>query len=170
MDNAQFQDRMQRIEELIAAIQEHANPVVRASAVELVRALLDIHRAGIADILEQIGRQGEPGQTILNELLLNDLVSRLLLLHGLHPVDLATRLDRALEHAQPRLRTYGADAEFTQVTHDVVALRVRGGSDDVHRLLEQAILAAAPDVLRIEFINAEALRGGLLSLPLVREN
>ena len=169
MDSAQFQDRMHRIEELIAAIQEHANPVVRASAVELVRALLDIHRAGLADILEQIVRQGEPGQTIVNELLLNDLVSRLLLLHGLHPVDLSTRLHRALEHSRLRLRAFGADAEVTQVTHEVVTLRVRGGSDDVYRLLEQGILAAAPDVLRIEFVNADAPRDSLLSLPLVGE-
>ena len=62
MDAAQFQDRMQRIEELIAAIQEHANPVVRASAVELVRALLDVHRAGLEQTFEQILHQGEPGQ------------------------------------------------------------------------------------------------------------
>ncbi len=161
---------MRRVEELIAAIQEHANPVVRASAVEMVRALLDIHRAGMADMLEQIVGQGEPGQAILHDLLQNELVSRLLLLHGLHPVNLQTRLQGALDHSQPRLRTYGADVELIQATHDVVELRVCGGSDDVHRLLEQAILAAAPDVLRIEFVNADAIASRLQSLPLVREN
>ena len=170
MDTAEFQERMQRIEELIAAIQEHANPVVRASAVELVRALLDIHRAGLEQTLEQIVRQGEPGQAILNELLQNDLVSRLLLLHGLHPVDLQSRLERTLDSVRPRLRTFGADVEFVRATHEVVELRVRGGSDDVHRLLEDAILAAAPDVLRIEFFNADAPACSLLSLPLVAEN
>src|SRR5258706_15358582 len=100
MDTAQFQERMQRIEELIAAIQEHGNPVVRASAVDMVRALLDVHRAGLALVLEQINRQGEPGQAILNELLSQELVSRLLLLHGLHPVDLTTRLQKALQQAR----------------------------------------------------------------------
>jgi hypothetical protein len=169
MDTARFQERMQRIEELIAAIQEHANPVVRASAVELVRTLLDVHRAGLAQTLEQIARQGEPGQVILNDLLQNDLVSRLLLLHGLHPVDLQTRLERALDSLRPRLQSFGADAELAQATHEVVEMRVRGGSGHVHRLLEEAILAAAPDVLRIEFANADAPRGALLSLPLVGE-
>lgn len=167
MDTAQFHERMQRVEELITAIQEHANPVVRASAVELVRALLDVHRAGIADMLEQISRQGEPGQSILNQLLQNDLVSRLLLLHGLHPVELATRLQAALEQSRPRLRVFGAEAELTQATHEVVTLSVRGGSDDVHRLLEQAILAAAPDVLRIEFVDADAASSKLLPLPVL---
>jgi hypothetical protein len=169
MDAGQFQDRMQRIEELIAAIQEHANPVVRASAVELVRTLLDIHRAGLEQTLGQILRQGEPGQAILNELLQNDLVSRLLLLHGLHPVDLQTRLQRALDPLRARLRTLSSDVELISATHEAVELRVRGGSDDVHRLLEDAILAVAPDVLRIEFFDADASVSGLLSLPLVAE-
>jgi hypothetical protein len=169
MNTTQFQERMQRVEELIAAIQEHANPVVRASAVELIRTLLDIHRAGFEQTLEPIMRQGEPGQAILNELLQNDLVSRLLLLHGLHPVDLETRLERALDHVRPRLRTYGADVTLTRATHAVVELRIRGGSEEVHRLLQEVILTAAPDVLTIEFHDADAHAAALLSLPLVGE-
>jgi hypothetical protein len=170
MDSAQFQERMQHIEELIAAIQEHANPVVLASAVEVVRSLLEVHRAGLEQILEQVSRQGEPGQAILNELLTNDLVSRLLLLHGLHPVDLATRVGQGLDQARLQLRAFGADVELQQATHEAVALRVRGGSEHVHWLLEQAILAAAPDVLRLEFVNADDRDTRLVSLPLVRES
>lgn len=169
MDRDQFQERMQRIEELIAAIQEHGNPVVRASAVEIVRALLDVHGAGLADIFEQIVRQGEPGQAIVNELLKNDLVSRLLLLHGLHPVDLKTRLRQALDRSRSCLRAHGAEVELARATHEVVQLRLRGGTEAVHRLLEQAILDAAPDVLRIEFVDGDASAGSLVSLPLLEE-
>ena len=170
MDRHQFQNRMERVEELIAAIQEHGNPVVRASAVDLVRALLDIHRAGLADMLEHIVRQGERGQAIVNELLQNDLVSRLLLLHGLHPVDLPTRLRQALERSRSWLRVHGAEAEVERAAHEAVTLRVRGGGEEIYRLLEQAILDAAPDVLRIEFIDGDAPAGSLVSLPLVRES
>ena len=35
MDEADFHGRMRRVEELIEAIQEHGNPVVRASASEM---------------------------------------------------------------------------------------------------------------------------------------
>jgi hypothetical protein len=163
MENALFQERMQRIEELIGAIQEHANPVVRASAVELVRALLDVHRVGLAAMLAQIAHHGDPGQAIFNELLQNNLVSRLLLLHGLHPVDLPARLAQALEHSRRWLRAHAAEAELVQATHEVVELRVHGGSPEVYRLLEQAILDAAPDVLRIEFVV-----GRSVSLPMVQ--
>jgi hypothetical protein len=152
VDNAQFHGRMRRIEEMIAAIQEHGNPVVRASAVEMVRALLDVH--------------GEPGQAILNGLVHNDLVSRLLLLHGLHPVDLETRLRQALLQVRPLLQVHDADVQLIHADHDVVRLQVNGSGEDVHRILEHAILDAAPDVLRIEFVDAAA---SLFSLPLVRE-
>jgi hypothetical protein len=169
VDSAQFHGRMQRIEELIGAIQEHGNPVVRASAVEMVRALLDVHRAGLAEILSQISRQGEPGQTILNGLIQDDLVSRLLLLHGLHPVHLETRVRQALADARSWLQARGTDVELAQVSHEVVRLRLNGG-EDVHEILERAILEAAPDVLRIEFLNAGDFDGRRMSLPLLGES
>ena len=170
MDDAQFQGRMERIEELIAALHEHGNPVVRASAVEMVRALLDVHGAGLEKILAQIARQGEPGQTILNGLVHDDLVSRLLLLHGLHPVDLETRIRQALDQVRPLLRVQAADVQLEQARHDTVRLRIKGGGEDVHKILERALLAAAPDVLRIEFVAADAPAGSLLSLPVLRGN
>ena len=170
MDNAQFHGRMQRIEELITAIQEHGNPVVRASAVEMVRALLHVHRAGVEEILAQIVRQGEPGQVILNGLVHHDLVSRLLLLHGLHPLDLETRIGQALEQVRPLLRVHGADVQLEHADHEAVRLQLKGGGEDVHKILERAILEAAPDVLRIEFVDADAPVGSLMSLPLIRES
>lgn len=164
----QFNERIKRVEELIAAIQEHGNPVVRASAVEMVRALLDLHRAGLAEILEQIVRQGEPGQGIMNQLVRHDLASRLLLLHGLHPENLETRLQHALDRVRPSLLACGATVVLGQVTPDVVHLQLSGGGSDERRLLETAILEAAPDVLRIEFSDSHA--PALIALPLVRES
>jgi hypothetical protein len=163
MDHAAFQGRMRQIEELIEAIQEHAHPVVRASAAELVRALLDVHRAGLETILDRIGRLGEPG--LLNGLVDDDLVSRLLLLHGLHPVDLETRVRQALERARPLLEIHDADVQLAEATHEAVRLRLTRGGEDVHKLLESAILETAPDVLRIEFVDDSA--PSRLSLPVV---
>jgi len=167
VDNAVFQERMQRIEELIAAITEHGNPVVRASAVEMARALLDVHRAGLEEIVGRIAEQGEPGQVILNTLIRSPLVSRLLLLHGLHPTDLETRVRRALSGIQSLLDAHASDVELESVSHEVIRIRLRAGGDEIETVLEQAILAEAPDVLRIEFVDASAR--GVLPLPVVRE-
>jgi hypothetical protein len=169
VDNAHFHGRMQRIEELIAAIQAHGNPVVRASAVEMVRALLDVHRAGLAEILAHITRQGQPGQHILNELVRDDLISRLLLLHGLHPVELETRIRQALDQVRPLLQAHAADVELALASHEVVRLRLNSHAHDVHRILERAILEAAPDVLRVEFVGAGDAGARLVPLPLLGE-
>jgi hypothetical protein len=161
---------MERIEELLAAIEQHGNPVVRASAVDLVRALLDVHHAALVQLLSRIAGQGEPGQTILNGLLQDELVSRLLILHGLHPVDLETRVRQALDHVRPMLRALDAEARLEQVSHDLIRIRLAGGGDEVNQVLEQALLAAAPDVLRLVFEDMDAPGSGRRSLPLVREN
>src|SRR5437867_775866 len=131
---------MQRVEELIAAIEQHGNAVVRASAVELVKTLLDVHRGGLEVILTRIADQGEPGQVIINTLLQDELVSKLLLLHGLHPTDLETRIRQALDGVRPLLRAQEAEVELEAASHDVIRLRVRGGGSKVEELLEQAIL------------------------------
>ena len=62
------------------------------------------------------------------------------------------------------VRSGKGKTDFVKVVIAGTHGRLRGGNADVHRLLEQAILAAAPDVLRIDFIPADA--PGLLSLPL----
>jgi hypothetical protein len=170
VDDSQFHGRLQRVEELIAAIQEHGNPVVRASAVEMVRTLLDVHGAALEKILALIVRQGEPGQAILNGLVHDDLVGRLLLLHGLHPVDLETRIQQALDQARPWLRVHGANVHLERASQEAIRLRLKGGGDDVRNLLERALLDAAPDVLRIEFVDADAAAHRLLSLPVLRES
>jgi hypothetical protein len=164
-----FQERMRRIEELIAAIQEHGNPVVRASAVEMVRALLNVHGAGLARIMEQVTRTGAPGETIVAGFVADEFISRLLLLHGLHPVGLETRLRQALDQIRPLLLRHGATAEVVRAAQEAVRLRVSGGGGEVQQLLEHAILEAAPDVLRIEFVDADAPVSALISLPLVGE-
>jgi hypothetical protein len=155
---------MERIEGLLGAIQQHGNAVVRASAVELVRALLDAHRAGLAAILGQIERHGAHGDAILKALLQDDLVSRLLLLHGLHPVPLETRVRQALDNLRSLLHVHDTEVHLETATHDAIRLRIRGGGQVIRNLIEQAILAAAPDVLRLEFVDGVS---NLISLPLV---
>ena len=57
-------------------------------------------------MLERIAGLGEPGQALIASLADDDLVSNLLLLYGLHPLDLETRVSQALEQVRPYLRTH----------------------------------------------------------------
>jgi hypothetical protein len=160
VNDLSFHERVQRVEELIAAVQEHGNAVVRASAVEMVRTLLDLHRTGLAKMMELADGRAK-------DFVADEVVSRLLLLHGLHPVELATRVRQALDEVRPLLVRHGVAVDVVEATHDVVRLRVWGLRPEVQSLLEEMLLEAAPDVLRIEFVDANAPASSLISLPLV---
>ena len=68
----------------------------------------------------------------LRERLLNDeLLSSLLVLHGLHPRDVADRVSDALEKVRPYLGSHGGDVELISVDEasGVVKLRLGGSCD-----------------------------------------
>ena len=57
----------------------------------------------------------------MDGLVSDDLVSSLLLLHGLHPVDLRTRVQQALDKARPFLYDHGSQVELLGEVVDTVA-------------------------------------------------
>src|SRR5262245_60479296 len=85
-----IQATMQRIDVLIRTLDGLAAPATKECARELVQALLDAHGMGLARVLRIITQSGDPGVAIVKSLARDQLVSSLLLLHGLHPVDFAT--------------------------------------------------------------------------------
>jgi hypothetical protein len=80
------------VEELIAALQGGPDPQVREQVSELIQTLLDLHGNGIERISSVVFDSGAEGAALLDQLGQDRLVSGLLLLHGLHPIDLEARL------------------------------------------------------------------------------
>lgn len=156
-----FQDRMQRIETLVQQVEQSADRAARAAAQEMVRTLLEMHAVGLSKMLEAIHASGEPGRAVLNGWMQDELVRNLLLLHDLHPVDLPTRVQRALEKVRPYVSSHGGDVELMSVGEGVVRLRVEGGggcsssSDTLRTTIEQSIYQAAPDTDTIEIEGLE---------------
>src|SRR2546421_6044964 len=83
-----FLDQMQRVEALVAAVEQGKDPAARLAAQDLVPTLLDVHAAALARLLEFLPEAG------LDACAADELVSHVLLLHGLHPWDLETRVRR----------------------------------------------------------------------------
>ena len=103
-----------------------------------------------------LGEAGEPGRSLLDELARDDLVGSLLMLHGLHPLDLETRVQQALDSVRPFLRSHGGEVELVGITDGVVRLRMKGScqgcpssSETLRNRIEEAIVAAAPDATGI---------------------
>jgi len=152
------QQQIQRIEELVRKIETTADPDMRASAVELMQSLMELHGAGIERMMEIVAQAGTPGDDIIGNFANDALVASLLLLYGQHPIALETRVVQALDKVQPLLRSHGGSVELLGMDDGVVRLRLEGsgkscGSSSLAALqlsIEEAIYEAAPDVAAIE--------------------
>ena len=148
---------MQRIEELIGKIETVADPETRAVAVELVQSLMEFHGAGLERMMELVAEADEAGSNIFESFARDSLVGSLLLLYGLHPVDVETRVMQALDKARPLLDSHGGDVELLGIDEGVVRLRFQGSCKGcpssaltLKHTIEEAIYAVAPDVTAIE--------------------
>ena len=132
--------------------------MARERAEELVRLVADLYGAGLERILTILHEAGRLDDDMLAALAADDLVSSLLLVHDLHPYDVTTRVEQALDGVRPYLGSHGGDVELLEVSDDgVVRLRLLGSCDGcasssvtLKLAVEGAIEAAAPEVVSIE--------------------
>jgi Fe-S cluster biogenesis protein NfuA len=167
---------MTQVEAMLREAQQGTDPRTQARITALVQGLLEMHAAAIERILAGIG-----DSATIDRLAQDDLVGSVLLLYGLHPLDLETRVRQALEQARPLLRAHGGNVELVSLTDGVVRLKLLGSchncsSSDLtlKSAIEDALLARAPDVAGIELDQTAAspapTEGGLprrVGLPLV---
>jgi Fe-S cluster biogenesis protein NfuA/nitrite reductase/ring-hydroxylating ferredoxin subunit len=138
--------------------------VARERAEELVRLVADLYGAGLERVLTILHEGGRLDDDMVAALAADDLVSSLLLVHDLHPYDVQTRVEQALEGVRPYLGSHGGDVELLEVTDsDVVRLRLLGSCDGcasssvtLKLAVEGAIEAAAPEVVAIEVETSTA--------------
>lgn len=151
-----FERRMRRIEELVGELNAAPEGGLRVAALELVQLLMDLHGEGLERMMEVIAGRGEAGWAIIDELTQDGVASSLLLLYGLHPLDVETRVRGALEKVRPYLRSHGGNVELIGIEGDVVRLRLEGSCEGcpssamtLKLSIEEAICEAAPEVAGI---------------------
>ena len=162
--NGDLQQGLARVEALIRSLEGCADAPTREAARELVRALLNLHTAGLSKLLELAGADA------VRQFTDDPLVCGLLLLHGLHPFPADERVRRALEQARPRFHAHGGEVELIDATDEAVRLRLRGdptAGTMLRVLAEGLVLEAVPDAV-LEFEETwEPHANGRVSLPLV---
>ena len=150
----EVESQIESIDKMVRAFEEAKDPVLRANAKELVQALMTLHGACLERILEVIGQSGESGKSIIDTFARDGVVKSVLLLYGLHPIDVKTRVLEALEKMRFSQRSNARTVSFVGIDDaGLVTLRMEGksegcGSSDsaLKRAVEQAIYEAAPDV------------------------
>lgn len=156
LDDQGIQERVTRIETLLGEIESLADPNARAKTAEVVGLLLELYGEGLARVMEMVAQGNESGR-IFGALAEDELVSHLLLLHGLHPLDVKTRVVRALEEVRPYLQSHGGNVELLGVEEGVARLRLQGSCSGcpsstmtLKLAIEEAVLTAAPELEGIE--------------------
>ena len=149
--------RIEHLETLIHNLERLPDQTARNQARELAQTLLDFHGTALGRLLERVADMGEQGRALIASLADDEIVSSLLLLYGLHPLDTATRVEQALERVRPLLRGHHGDVELEGVVDGVVRLRMQGTCNGcpssaltLKNAIEEAIYAAAPDVEAIQ--------------------
>jgi len=169
-EEREFQQRLERLDALVVDLEPESD------SRQVAELLLELHGAAFARLTERLKRSGGAGASILSECAADPLIGSLMILHGLHPDDLGTRVRRALDLAQPALQLHGMGARLVSVLDGAAHVRVEAGddcdahsADEVRAAIEAAIAENAPDLSHVEIsgLPESARRRPTVALPLV---
>jgi Fe-S cluster biogenesis protein NfuA len=137
MDDVEVRELVARVESLLGDLDERAT--------EAVQALVELYGEALSRFLAGADPTSD------------ELLSHLLLVHDLHPVDVETRVRRALDEVRPYLGSHGGDVELLGVADGVARVRLGGTCNGcpsstvtLRNAIEEAVMRAAPDLERIE--------------------
>jgi Fe-S cluster biogenesis protein NfuA len=175
---AESQQRLGSIERLLGKIDSEADPSLRAIVQELVQAMMDLHGAGLERILELIRASGDGSERLMDKLGQDELVASLLILYGLHPEDLETRVKHALDKARTRLRAHEGELELLSLQDGALQVRLHAAghgcgstAQALKGIVEEAVYQGAPDITELliledaagkqDFVPLEMLQGAV---------
>lgn len=145
-----------RVEELLGALSSGGFGGAAPAVEELVSLLVGLYGDGLGQIVGVLAEQGAAGQEMLAKLADDPLVESLLLLHDLHPLDLDTRIQRALDRVRPYLGSHAGGVEYLGVEDGIARLRLEGSCHGcpssavtVELALSSAVTDAAPEVSQV---------------------
>lgn len=163
--------QIERIESLVHQLECTPDVAAQAVARELVEAVLELNRAGLARLLTYLTQAGEQSRNALLAAADEPLIGHLLMLHGLHPTDLITRVQQAIADIRGQLPA--TDIEIVEASLEAVRVVFHAPDDPaefmaLQRRLEQTILCAIPDVARVECLpRPEAEPRSYRPLPVI---
>ena len=157
IEDNEFQQRIKKIDGLVRKIESMPDEKSRAAALELFQSIMDLHGAALERMMSVAFDAGDEGRRIIDSFGDDGLISSLLLLYGLHPVGLESRVIAALDKASPMLRSHGGSVELLGIDEGVVRLRLEGrckgcgsSAQAIRVSVEEAVYDAAPDMSALE--------------------
>ena len=147
----------ERIQQLLERIQALPYPAAREIIQECMEAVLAFYGQGLSRILKIVQTAGPEGEKVYRDLIGDDVIRGLLLIHDLHPLDLEARLRDALDKVRPYLRSHGGNVELVSLDSGRARLRLQGTCEScpssgitLELAIRQAIEQACPDLIHFD--------------------
>jgi Fe-S cluster biogenesis protein NfuA/nitrite reductase/ring-hydroxylating ferredoxin subunit len=151
LERAPEEELVGRVQELTAQVEALPDPVARACAEELAAAVVQLYGEGLGRIFAALD------DGVRQELAEDGVVASLMLIHGLYPVDLETRVQAALDSVRPYMDSHGGNVELLGIEDGIARLRLQGSCSGcgasqatMETAIERAIEETAPDLLGLD--------------------
>lgn len=163
MDDTLVREEVEAVEALLGRLEELPDSEARAQGLEAVGGLLRLYGEALRRIVDAVA----PIPAVADAVAGDELVSHLLLLHGLHPATLEERVAQALEEVRPYMGSHGGGIELVEVTGGVARVRLEGTCNGcaastltLKLAVEEAVLRAAPELQAVEAVDEDAEPAG----------
>jgi Fe-S cluster biogenesis protein NfuA/nitrite reductase/ring-hydroxylating ferredoxin subunit len=147
----------ERLQRLLAEVEALPFPGARELIQDCMESVLGFYGTGLKRILQVVSEDGPEGRKVFRDLIRDDVVKGLLLIHDLHPLNLEDRLLEALDKVRPYLKSHGGNVELISLENDVARLRLQGtcqscasSSVTLELAIRHAIEQACPDLVHFE--------------------
>jgi Fe-S cluster biogenesis protein NfuA/nitrite reductase/ring-hydroxylating ferredoxin subunit len=157
-----------RVQALTAQLEEIPDLHARALADELVAAIIQVYGDGLERIFAALD------DDVRDRLAEDGVVASLMLIHGLYPVDLETRVIEALDSVRPYMESHGGDVELLAVEDGIARMRLVGHCEScpasestLELAIKKALEETAPD---LEGLEVEGVTQREFELPVIQGN
>jgi len=138
-------DILEDVQRLMAELEAHPDPAVRAAVGSLLQGIDAVHRTALTHLVGAI--QGMAGEAFMNRLTADPAIRLLLMSYDLIAVDRRLHAEEALDSVRGHLHDHGIDVELTEVVGGAVYVKLhalghgRVAVDAARRDLEEALRA-----------------------------
>ena len=175
MTSSEFQAHAEQIERMVERVNALKDDDARATALELMQSLMDMHGAALSRIVEVLSESGDGGRNSLAHLGSDPLVCGLMVLYGVHPLTLDQRVTRAIEKVRPQVQKQGGKVELLDVRDSLVRVSISSSGNGCHSspdalrsAVEQAIREAAPEVIEVVAEGVPSSAAGFIPVNMIQ--
>lgn len=155
---AELNRQSEHIQQLIEDIEALPDVNARNMMQECIQEMLTFYGKGLERILKVISNgNSTAAKDIYNALIEDSFINGLLLIHDLHPLDLKTRLYKALEKVKPYMDSHGGSVEIVSLEDGIARIRLAGNcsgcpssSSTLELGIRQSIEEFCPDLIGLE--------------------